>query len=264
MIANRLPARAGLHWVARGYRLFRRNPGFLNFLWFSTWLVLVGVSIVPLVGQAVASVVMPALLVGILNGCRAMERGEKVLPAMLFSGFAQPGRRTLLRIGLVYLLVSSLVFAVSMIFAGDELQGLMAGKDSPTGLDSEAAGKLFLLLVGTLQVALAVSLPTLVAAPLAAWYGLPVGKSLFFACVGILRNITPLLVLYGVLMVMSVGLPYALQSAIAHQPVLLKTLLQLAVMFALGFVFVPVALASFYLAIVDIFTDGRQDDVITA
>ena len=252
MRAETLPAAAGWYWIRSGFKLFRANPGFINFLWFSTWLMVMGVSLLPLIGQAIGSLVMPGLLVGILHGCRAIDRGEKPNPAMLFSGF-KAARASVLRIGMIYLLVSSLVFALSLMLTSDTLQPLLSGKTSPTEVDPAVAAQLLMQLVITLQVALVLSSPTLVAAPLAAWYGLPVGKALFFAMIGIVRNVLPLSVLYLALLMLSFGLPYVLASVIGEMPAIVKTLGQLALMFALAFVFMPTAFASFYLAIRDIF-----------
>lgn len=266
MRADTLPAAAGWHWVRGGFTLFRANPGFLNFLWFSTWLMVMGVSLLPLIGQAIGSLVMPGLLVGILNGCRAIDRGEKLDLAMVFSGF-KAARASVLRIGMIYLVVSSLVFALSLMLTSDTLEPLLSGKTSPTEVDPVVAAQLLMQLVITLQVALVLSSPTLVAAPLAAWYGLSVSKALFFAMIGIVRNVLPLTVLYLALLLLSFGLPYVLASVIGEMPAIVKTLGQLALMFALAFVFMPTAFASFYLAIRDIFQpDGEpsppRDDAV--
>ena len=254
MRAERFSPAAGWRWAAEGFALFRKSPGFVNFLWFATWLGVLVVSLFPVIGQAVGSLLMPGLLAGIFNGCRALERGEKPNPAVLLSAFQQ-SRGVLLRVGAAYLLASSVVFAASLLLAGDALQPLMSGKDLNAPIDPEVAKQLLVQLLITLQLALVLSSPTLVAAPLAAWHGLPVGKALFFALVGVLRNLAPLGVLYLIWIMMSLGLPWLLLSV---APGALKTVLQLVVSFALAFVVVPAAIASFYRAISDIFQrDGE-------
>ena len=80
--------------------------------------------------------------------------------------------------GAAYLLVSSVVFAVSLMLAGDALEPLVSGKDLNAPIDPEVAKQLLVQLLITLQVAVMLSAPTLVAAPLVAWHGLPVGKAL--------------------------------------------------------------------------------------
>ncbi len=258
MRAEKFPANAGVQWLKGGFQLFRRNPGLLNFLWFSSWSILIVLSLVPVIGQAVGSLVMPGLLAGILNGCRAIERGDKATPGILFSGFAA-ARATLLRIGVLYLALSSVVFAASILLFGSELQPLLSGKDNAANITPEQAQQVLKQLLLTLQVSLLVSLPTLIAAPLAAWHRLPVGKSLFFALVGILRNLLSLGVLYALLLMLLFGLPYVVSSMLAGMPDIIRTVGQLGLMFVLAFVLAPTALASSYLAIRDIFQADRDE-----
>ncbi|MEY3201774.1 MAG: hypothetical protein RIR70_1324 [Pseudomonadota bacterium] len=255
MRAEKFPVEASARWIAQGFALFRKGPGFLNFLWFATWLGVVMISLFPLIGQAVGSLVMPGLLAGILNGCKALERGDKPNPAVILSAF-ESSKRAMVGIGVVYLLVSSLIFAVSLILAGDALEPLLGGKGSATQIDPALASQLLVQLLVTLYVALLISSPTLVAAPLAAWHGLPMGKALFFALMGMVRNLSPLLALYAAWILISFGLPWLVLSI---APGVVKNLLQLVLSFALAFVVLPTTLASFYCAISDIFHTGPSE-----
>lgn len=258
MRAEKLPATAGLQWLQGGFRLYRKNPGLLNFLWFSTWSILIVLSLLPLIGQAIGSLVMPGLLVGIFNGCRAIERGEKATPGILFSGFAA-SRPSMIRIGVVYLAVSTLVFAASLLLFGSDLQAILSNKEGPADISPEQAAQLLKQLLITLQVSTLLSLPALVAAPLAAWHRLPVGKALFFASVGILRNLLSIGVLYALLLMLLFGLPWVLSTVLSGMPDIIRTVGQLALMFLLAFVLMPTALASFYLGIRDIFQTGGNE-----
>ena len=53
--------------------LWRRNPALLTFAAFGYLLMLVVMSSVPLIGQPVASLLMPVLSLGVLNTCRAID-----------------------------------------------------------------------------------------------------------------------------------------------------------------------------------------------
>ena len=256
MRAERFSPAAGWRWAVDGFALFRKGPGFVNFLWFATLFGVLGASLFPLIGAAVGTLLVPGLLAGIFNGCRSLERGEKPNPAVLLSAFEQ-SPSVLLRVGAAYLLVSSAVSVVSFLLAVDALRPLLSGQSVNAPMDPEVAKQVWVHFFITLQGALLLSSPTLVAAPLVAWHGLPVGKALFFALVGLLRNLAPLGLLYLIWMMVSLGLLLLLFSA-GHG--VLGSGLLLMVSFTQAFVVVPAAIASFYRAISDIFQrDGEPD-----
>ena len=89
-------------------RLWRRNPALLTFAAFGYLLMLVVVSVVPLIGQPVASLLMPVFSLGVLNTCRAIDEGRKVGPDVLFSGFQQ-NLQAGVTVGGIYLIGSLLV-----------------------------------------------------------------------------------------------------------------------------------------------------------
>ena len=87
MQAHKLPSSRGWAWLREGFQVWRKNPALITFAAFGYLLMLVLVSIFPFIGQLVASLIMPALSVGVLNACRAVDAGRKLGPDVLFSGF---------------------------------------------------------------------------------------------------------------------------------------------------------------------------------
>ena len=72
MQARQLPAIRGWNWIVEGFRLFLTNPALLTFLVFGYWLALVFLNLFPLIGMVIAPLCVPALSVGVMNGCRAV------------------------------------------------------------------------------------------------------------------------------------------------------------------------------------------------
>src|SRR5690606_34725821 len=58
MQANRLPMQRGWAWLKEGALLWRRNPALLTFLAFGYLLILLVISLFPLIGQPIASLLM--------------------------------------------------------------------------------------------------------------------------------------------------------------------------------------------------------------
>ena len=75
MIAGYLSGSSLLHRLPAGVKLIA--------LALLSLLMLVLVSIFPFIGQLVASLIMPALSVGVLNACRAVDAGRKLAPVIV-------------------------------------------------------------------------------------------------------------------------------------------------------------------------------------
>ncbi|NTV09624.1 MAG: hypothetical protein HGA47_02510 [Zoogloea sp.] len=248
MQATRLPAARGWAWMVEGFALYRRNPALLTFLVFGYWLGLLLVGAVPFIGQVAVSLVMPALSLGILNGCREIAAGRKPGPDILFSGF-RTNLPALLRLGVVYLLGSLAVLGFTALVDGGVLFELMLGRRPLSEETAEDPRVMAAMLTG-----IAVSTPLMMAywfAPLlAGWKGLPAGKAMFFSLVACWRNWQAFMVfalaLAGVALVPGflIGLLGAISPIAGALPALILPL-----------VVIPVLFASFYINARDVFGD---------
>ncbi len=254
MQARRLPARRGWGWIVEGLRLFRANPPLLTFLVFGYWLTLVLLNLVPFAGIVLAPLCVPALSVSVMNGCRAIERGQAADAGLLFSGFGA-NRNALFVLGAAYLLGSLAVFAASaLIDDGALLKILLSGQPPPDDLLANDQ------VLHSMQFMLLLTVPLLMAfwfAPLlTAWEGVAPAKSLFFSFVACARNWRAFFVYALGAFFLSVVLPgIVLGLAGASSPAVLRTL-ALIISLPLVFVFVPTLFASFYVGYRDIFVTG--------
>ena len=259
MQARKLPAIRGWQWIVEGLRLFRRNPALLTFLVFGYWLTLAFLNLVPILGVVLAPLCVPALSVGVMNGCLALEREAQNGFGLLFSGFRK-NRNALLVLGAVYLAGSLGVFAGSAMVDGGALLGIMmAGQQPPE--DILQSDQLML----ALQVTLILMVPLLMAfwfAPLlAAWDDMPAAKALFFSFIACARNWRPFLV-YGLCVAfISAILPGIVLGIVGAVYAPMQKMVAVAMSLPLLFVFVPTLFASFYVSYRDVFvrTDEAAD-----
>lgn len=241
----------GWAWLREGLLLWRRNPALLTFLAFGYLLVLLVISIFPLIGQPIASLLMPVISLGVLNGCRAVDAGRKVGPDVLFSGF-KSNVQALVTIGGLYLVATLLVLLVTSLVDGGALMKAMSSGDPQEAASNPA------LALGLL-VALALSTPALMAywfAPLlAGWWGLSAPKAMFFSYHACLRNWRPFLAYAIALLLFGGLLPGLLIGAVGLISPTLATLLSLP----LPLILVPVVFASFYVNAREVFglPDGK-------
>lgn len=231
----------GTHWWSEGWRYFTASPIVWVVIAILYLAIMIGLGVIPVIGQIASMLLHPALTAGLMIGCRAQDRGGELTVGHLFAGFGER-LSPLVVLALLYLAgwIAIWLVTVSLLVAvigGSTLGALLSGNAVQAGiamLSALSVGALVVLLVALLlMVPLLMAIwfaPALVALrgdePLAAM------KTSFNAC---LRNVAPFLV-YGL-----VGLLLAIVATIP---------------LGLGwFVLAPVYAASIYAGYKDIFGD---------
>lgn len=241
----------GWGWLRDGLMLWRRSPALLSFIAFGYLLVLLVISIFPLIGQPIASLLMPVLSLGVLNGCRAIDSGRKVGPEVLFSGF-KSNVQSLVTIGGIYLVASLLVLVLtSLVDGGGLLKAMTGGKvDEATAIDPSFTAALLLAIVLSTPVVMAYWF----APVLAGWWKISAPKALFFSFFACLRNWRPFLAYAIGLMIFGAILPGVIIGVVGLISPTLATILTVP----LPLILIPVVFASFYATARDVF--GLPDD----
>jgi hypothetical protein len=253
MQARTLPAQRGWAWIIEGFQLWKRNPALITFLVFGYWLCLLVVAAVPFVGQVLMSLIMPALALGIYNGCKAIAEGRKAGPDILLSGFRQ-NLPELVKIGGIYLIGTFAVLGLTALADDGILAELMLGKRKLDEATAEDPRLGLALLIGTLG-----STPLMMAywfAPLlAGWGRISAPKAMFFSFVACWRNWRAFLAYaFGLLTVVMV--PSVLIGVLN----LVSPVLGLLPSIALPAIFIPVVFVSFYANAIDVFGTITPDD----
>lgn len=251
MQALTLPPRQGWRWIVDGYRLYSKSRLMLSLIVFAYWLLMMTLNAVPVLGQVVATVCLPAMSVSMMNAFRRVEHGEAIAPPILFSGFAE-NLRTLLVLGVVYLVAALGIFSLTALIDGGTLFNLFV----VGGQFDESASTSGVMLAA--QLATVLFFPLVMAywyAPvLAAWHSYSAVKSLFFSFVACWRNWRVFLVyslglfLCGLAMILLSGLVSAVLSGAGKLSFLIA-----------GFIGMPIVYASFYVSYRDVFVRVSED-----
>lgn len=244
----------GWGWLRDGLMLWWRSPALLSFLAFGYLLVLLVISIFPLIGQPIASLLMPVLSVGVLNGCRAIDDGRKVGPEVLFSGF-KSNVQSLVTIGGIYLIASLLVLVLtSLVDGGGLLTAMTGGKiDEDTAIDPSFTAALLLAIVLSTPVVMAYWFAPL----LAGWWKITAPKAMFFSFFACLRNWRPFLAYVIGLIIFGAILPGIVIGVVGLISPTLATVLSVP----LPLILIPIVFASFYTTARDVF--GLPEDAVS-
>jgi hypothetical protein len=131
---EKLPARAGWHWVKQGFAVFRKQPGALMAILFSCMFVSLLSTILPVVGMLLPALLAPLFSVALLQGCADIDNGKRALPKLLVAGFQPPARKPLLMLGMVYVAVAGLALLTLSLLGADAITHI---NENPGKLDPQ-------------------------------------------------------------------------------------------------------------------------------
>lgn len=201
MEIHQVNAKQGLQWILSGFYLFRKAPLVWVFVCFSLMLIAITMSLVPLLGKFIFTLISPVFLAGIMLGCKDMEQGRPLDISHLFMAF-KTNPVPLITIGGIYLIGQILIIGLVILVGGSQMTDmLLYGKRVD---ESELMGVMSNMLTASL-LTLALSIPLMMASwfspLLVIFHNIPpiaaMQKS-FFAC---LRNFIPFQ-LYGITLIL--------------------------------------------------------------
>lgn len=188
MLLQTVPARQGLQWALLGMRTFWKQPLAMSGLFFLFMALVSLVSMVPVIGGALALVLMPAFTAGLMAATQIASEGRFPMPGTLWMALRPGPRRVpMLQLGALYAAGFLLMMAASMLVDGGQFAGVyLAGEPIRPELvqaDSfQAALWISMLLYAPLSM-LFWHAPALVF-----WQSVSPAKSLFFSWMGCWRN----------------------------------------------------------------------------
>lgn len=150
MEPQRLQAGQGWQWIKQGYGLFMKAPLLWVVVLLICFIAVAGLSAIPVVGEPLASLLLPAVLVGLMAGCRALEHGDELELAHLFAGF-QKHTAHLITLGGIALVGQFLIFGLMMLVGGAALVGILTSGqpvEDPEVVRQALAGAGFAILIG--------------------------------------------------------------------------------------------------------------------
>jgi len=182
-------------WLRQGWAVFMAQPGQWLILSLLLLVMMLGMSVVPLIGTLAGNLLTPVFLAGLLHACRRTLNGETPEAGDLFAGF-KANAGNLIIIGLVYMLGMFGIFLLGLaIGGGGLLGGMMAGSMLGAGV---ALGGVALAMLLSLVLSVPLFMALWFAPALVYFNGMPPVEALkasFGACA---KNTLPFLV-YGLI-----------------------------------------------------------------
>ncbi|MFZ2629397.1 MAG: BPSS1780 family membrane protein [Rugosibacter sp.] len=254
MNAQRLPARHGVLWLIRGWRLLRRHPRPMMAVTMAYFVVAMIINMIPHLGPFLLPLVIPMLTALLGNAYRTLDHDQLLSPEHITAGLREQ-RTKLLRLGGLHLLGSVILLAISLAVVGD----LNPAQD----MTVEQARDMLLSLSFVVLCASPLLMAFWFAPLLTAWAEVAPLKALFFSLVASWRNWRAFAV-YGLVIMaagMALGMLLGALLAVAGMisPALMRVLSILPpilMVMLLG----PVLAAGIYISYSDVFHTAEVID----
>lgn len=212
MKLNIVPARTGALWVKLGIQTFFKQPLALAGLFFMFMAVMTLVSMLPLIGFAVAMALLPGATLGLMAATREAAQGKFPMPTVLVAAFRagkQQGR-AMLTLGALYAVGFMMALGASWLVDGGDFARVYLGGGMPTQ-EMMAESNLQSAMWVFIGLHLPLSLLFWHAPALVHWHGMSPAKSLFSSIVACMRNfwamtvfaLTWVVVLFSVVLVVT-------------------------------------------------------------
>lgn len=254
-----VPASRGVQWAKLGMRTFLKQPLALAGLFFMFMAVMSVLSMVPIVGNVLALVLLPGATLGFMAATQETLEGHFPMPGMLASAFrAGPEkRRAMVTLGAMYTAGFLLVLGISMVADGGKFARLylIGGSMSAELLE---AGDFELAVILAMALYMPLSLMFWHAPALVHWHGVSPVKSVFFSLVACKRNFGAFTV-FGVVWLgvfIAVGMAVALIATALGNPDVVGV-----IMFPAAMLMAAMFFTSIYFTYRDCFDDTMMDNV---
>ena len=226
---QQVPISHAWHWVVNGFRLFKSNPAMWIILLVIYLAIMIPLSMLPVVGSVLSTLLAPVFAAGMMWGCQAMMRNHDLEINHLFEGFKH-NTSQLVAVGGIYML-SLLVVAVVVVLMLDAatVELLVQGKN----LSIEQADAMTLPLLLACMLVLPVLMTYWFAPVLAGLHDLTAVQAMKLSFNACLRNMLPFF-LYGlifmVLLILAI-IPFGI-GLIVVVPMMLTSLFSVMSMYS--------------------------------
>ncbi len=252
---ERIQASQGIEWIRKGFALFRQQPAELSILFLLYMLLMFSLSLIPFLGQLLPVLLVPVFSMAFMQACVNIEAGIKVRPKVLLTAVRSPAIGTLLRLGVMYLMVAIVCVAASTVIDGGSFWKLMSGQIRPDDKNVEMPNLPLAMLFSAL-IYIPFAMAFWHAAPLAMWQRMSLFKAIFYSFFAVRRCGKAFLAYALGWIIICVALPAIISALLSL--LLGKTAVTVMLLMPLSVILTIVMYCSFYPTYTQIFDSPEQ------
>ena len=182
----------GWGWIRDGWGLFRRQAGMWVVLIIIFGLLVIGMTLIPLLGMLASILLVPVFVAGLMTGCQAVARGGELELAHLFAGFRRNTGQLML-VGVIGFVLTFIAMIPLSLVIGAGVFAATANSSWP----AVGAG-MFLAMLVSLALFIPINMAMWFASALVMLQDQSAPRAIGQSFRGCLKNIVPFLI-YGVI-----------------------------------------------------------------
>lgn len=124
-------------WIVNGFRLFKSNPAMWIILLVIYLAIMIPLSMLPVIGSVVSTLLAPVFAAGMMWGCQALMRNQDLEINHLFEGFKR-NTSQLIAVGGIYMLSLLLVAVVAVLMMDAATVELLVQGRNPSPEQADA------------------------------------------------------------------------------------------------------------------------------
>jgi len=142
--------------------------------------LMLALGIIPVIGQLLPLILVPVFAIAFMQACVNIENEQRVFPSLLLTGFRAPEFKSLLVLGVLYLVAALVALGASSLVDGGLLwQALVTHGDLDPAEIQQSNMSLAMIFAALVYVPAGMAF--WYAAPLIVWQKMPVTKALFYS-----------------------------------------------------------------------------------
>ena len=246
---------AGQAWLIQGFKIFKKQPLIWIFSLFTYWTAMFLFGLVPIFGLIITLILSPGLAFGFIALARAVDENQIPFPKLIISGFTGAHAKSMLLLGIIYVLQIILVLILSITLDGGSLLKAISTGEFPVysnNLPSNSTSNGFGAMIAVLAY-IPVMMSFWYAPQLVVWNKFSATKAVFYSFFAVWLNRKSFL-FYGLLWFAIVLFLIFLFSTLANLFASFKQVLTLGIM-PLSLVLMSVAHGSYYASTKSVFMD---------
>lgn len=175
-----LSAKTGWLWINQGWTLFWKQPTEMLALFLVYMLIMLSLSIIPIIGQALSLILVPIFTMSFMQACLYIEKGQRVYPNLLLINFLWSKLSKLLILGILYLLIAFITIAISMLI-DDGIFWKAITNSEINHITIKDSNNIRVAIIITIIMYIPTTMAFWFAAPLIVWQKMSLGKALFYS-----------------------------------------------------------------------------------
>tara|TARA_B100001093_G_C26758297_1_gene984465 strand:- start:123 stop:905 length:783 start_codon:yes stop_codon:yes gene_type:complete len=249
---------AGQTWLLQGFEIFKKQPLIWIFSLFAYFTAMFVFGLIPIFGLVITLILSPGLAFGFIALARAVDEDQIPLPKLIISGFLGNHAKSMLFLGVIYILQILVVLFLSLTIDGGSFFKVITTGEFPNYSNNAQTQPSNFGAIAAVLTYIPVMMSFWYAPQLVVWNNYSATKAIFYSFFAVWINRKSFL-FYGLTWLIILIFSILIFSTLANQFDAFKQLLAIAIM-PLSLILMAIAHCSYYASTKAVFMNSEKQN----